>query len=113
MSEKKRKNDEIIIFLEQFKKWISQKLSSIQIIKLSSDHIKETELEIKRIKSEIKKVQLLIKSQQAVVKKLVSSNNKVKSASLIPNISKPTSISIDSDIEIYEPDEVDEDDELL
>jgi DNA gyrase/topoisomerase IV subunit A len=110
MSEKKRKNDEILFFLNGFKKWISQKLSAIQIIKLSSDHIKETENEIKRIKAEIKRVQSLIKSQQIVVKKITSSAKKLKSSSLVPNTQKSPQINVDSDIEIYQPEEQDEED---
>jgi hypothetical protein len=45
MSQKKRTNEEITTFLSQFVSWISTKLSHIQIVKLSSDHIVETEAE--------------------------------------------------------------------
>jgi DNA gyrase/topoisomerase IV subunit A len=109
MSQKKRTNQEIVTFLDGFVKWISQKLSSIQIIKLSADHIKETEEEIKRIKSEIKRVQSEIKKQEAVVKKTVAAMKKVKSASLIPKSSGNQSIVADPELEIFELDDESED----
>jgi DNA gyrase/topoisomerase IV subunit A len=109
MSQKKRTNQEIVTFLDQFVKWISQKLSSIQIIKLSADHIKETEEEIKRIKSEIKRVQSEIKKQEAVVKKTVAAMRKVKSALLIPKSSGTLSIVEDPDLEVFQLDDEQED----
>jgi DNA gyrase/topoisomerase IV subunit A len=109
MSQKKRTNQEIVTFLDQFVKWISQKLSSIQIIKLSADHIKETEEEIKRIKSEIKRVQSEIKKQEAVVKKTVAAIRKVKSALLIPKSSGTLSIVEDPDLEVFQLDDEQED----
>jgi len=109
MSEKKRKNSEIISFLSGFKKWISQKLSSIQIVKLSSDHIKETEDEIKRIKSEIRKTRALIKKQESVVKKVTASLRKTKAASLLPKSNVRTPQEIDPEVEIFELTDEDED----
>jgi len=109
MSEKKRKNSEIISFLSGFKKWISQKLSSIQIVKLSSDHIKETEDEIKRIKSEIRKTRTLIKKQESVVKKVTASLRKTKAASLLPKSNVRTPQEIDPEVEIFELTDEDED----
>lgn len=109
MSQKKRTNQEIVTFLDQFVKWISQKLSSIQIVKLSADHIKETEDEIKRIKSEIKKVQAEIKKQESVVKKISSESKKIKSVSLIPKSSGSTNIVTDPDLEVFELDDEEED----
>lgn len=109
MSQKKRTNQEIVAFLDGFVKWISQKLSSIQIIKLSADHIKETEEEIKRIKSEIKRVQSEIKKQESVVKKTVAAMKKVKAASLIPKSSVSQNIVADPELEIFELDDEPED----
>ena len=109
MSQKKRTNQEIVTFLDQFVKWISQKLSSIQIIKLSADHIKETEEEIRRIKSEIKRVQSEIKKQEAVFKKTVAAIRKVKSALLIPKSSGTLSIVDDPELEVFQLDDEQED----
>lgn len=109
MSQKKRTNQEIVSFLEGFPKWISQKLSGIQIVKLSADHIKETEEEIKRIKSEIKRVQAEIKKQESVVKKVLTSMKKMKSASLIPKSSGTPSIVADPELEVFELDDESED----
>jgi DNA gyrase/topoisomerase IV subunit A len=109
MSQKKRTNEEITTFLSQFVSWISTKLSHIQIVKLSSDHIVETEAEIKRIKQLIKETQALIKKQEAVVKSLGPIKLKGKSTSLIPVGSEP--LRINTDIEIFTPEEVDEDSE--
>ena len=110
MSEKKRKNNEIIDFLSKFKKWISQRLSAIQIVKLSSDHIKETENEIKRIKAEIIKTRSAIKKQEGVVKKITAQLKKLKSASLIPKSNVRTPKEIDPDVEIFELEGEDDDD---
>ena len=109
MSQKKRANSEIIDFLKQFTSWISQKLSKIEIIKLSSDHIKETEELIKKIKNQIKEVRAQIKKQEAVVKKIIADSKKIKSASLMPSTSKPVA-NLDPDIEVFEVDaEIEED----
>ena len=109
MSQKKRTNDEITNFLSQFVSWISSKLSHIQIVKLSSDHIVEIEAEIKRIKQLIKETRILIKKQESVVKSLGQIKIKSRSASLIPIGSEP--LKINTDIEIFSPEEIDEDNE--
>ena len=109
MSQKKRTNDEITNFLSQFVSWISSKLSHIQIVKLSSDHIVETEAEIKRIKQLIKETKILIKKQESVVKSLGQIKIKSRSASLMPIGSEP--LKINTDIEIFSPEEIDEDNE--
>ena len=103
MSQKKRANSEIIDFLKQFTGWISQKLSKIEIIKLSSDHIKETEEMIKMIKNKIKEVRAQIKKQEVVVKKIIADSKKSRSASLLPSTSKPIA-NVDPDIEVFEID---------
>ena len=109
MSQKKRTNDEITNFLSQFVSWISSKLSHIQIVKLSSDHIVEIEAEIKRIKQLIKETKILIKKQELVVKSLGQIKIKSRSASLMPIGSEP--LKINTDIEIFSPEEIDEDNE--
>jgi DNA gyrase/topoisomerase IV subunit A len=109
MSQKKRTNDEITNFLSQFVSWISNKLSHLQIVKLSSDHIAETEAEIKKIKQAIKKTLVLIKKQESVVKSLGSIKIKGKSTSLMPVGSEP--LKINTDIEIFSPEEIEEDHE--
>ena len=106
MSQKKRTNDEITNFLSQFVSWISSKLSHIQIVKLSSDHIVEIEAEIKRIKQLIKVTKILIKKQESVVNGLGQIKIKSRSASLMPIGSEP--LKINTDIEIFSPEEIDE-----
>ena len=109
MSQKKRTNTEITEFLKKFVKWISQKLSSIQIVKLSSDHIKETESLIKEIKKKISATKKLITKQKAVVKKVTTQLKKTKAASLIPMAISEKPISVDPEIEVF--DLVDDDDD--
>ncbi len=108
MSQKKRTNKEILTFLDGFVKWISQKLSAIQIVKLSADHIKETEEEIKRIKAEIKRVQAEIKKQEVVVKKIVSETKKSKATTLLPKSFGAPNLSVDPDLEVFELDDDEE-----
>lgn len=110
MSQKKRQNNEIVQFLNKFAKWISQKLSQIQIVKLSSDHIKETENLIKEIKAKIRETKKAIIKQKAVVKKITAELKKAKSASLIPKAIASKSISVDPEIEVFDLEE-DEDSE--
>jgi DNA gyrase/topoisomerase IV subunit A len=109
MSQKKRTNKEILAFLDGFAKWISQKLSAIQIVKLSADHIKETEEEIKRIKAEIKRVQSEIKKQEVVVKKIVAETKKSKATTLLPKSFGAVNLSVDPDLEVFELDDEEED----
>ncbi len=108
MSQKKRTNKEILTFLDGFVKWISQKLSAIQIVKLSADHIKETEEEIKRIKAEIKRVQAEIKKQEVVVKKIVAETKKSKATTLLPKSFGAPNLSVDPDLEVFELDDDEE-----
>ena len=110
MSQKKRQNKEIVEFLNKFAKWISSRLSQIQIVKLSSDHIKETENMIKDIKKRIQETKKAITKQKQIVKKVTDALKKNKSASLIPKSILPKSISIDPEIEIFDLEEEDEED---
>ena len=110
MSQKKRQNKEIVEFLNKFAKWISSRLSQIQIVKLSSDHIKETENMIKDIKKRLQETKKAITKQKQIVKKVTDALKKNKSASLIPKSIVPKSISIDPEIEIFDLEEEDEED---
>lgn len=83
MSQKKRTNQEIEVFLGQFSSKISHRLSVIQIVKLSEDHIEETKKEIERIKAKIKETQALIKSQKKVVAELAKKKSAPKSSKLM------------------------------
>jgi len=106
MSQKKRTNHEILDFLTKFVGWISTKLSNIQIVKLSSDHIKETEEEIKRIKQMIKITQAQIKKQQAILAGVTKTYKKSKATSLIVSSKKETLIL--PDVEVFQIKEEDE-----
>jgi len=110
MSQKKRQNKEIVEFLNKFAKWISSRLSQIQIVKLSSDHIKETENMIRDIKKRIQETKKAITKQKQIVKRVTDALKKNKSASLIPKSIVPKSISIDPEIEIFDLEEEDEED---
>jgi DNA gyrase/topoisomerase IV subunit A len=83
MSQKKRANKEIEEFLSQFQSKISHRLSLIQIVKLSEDHIEETRKEIERIKAKIKETQALIKAQKKVVLELAKRKPVPKSSKLM------------------------------
>lgn len=89
MSQKKRTNHEIEAFLSQFPSRISARLSSIQIVKLSEDHIEETRKEIERIKSKIKETMSLIKIQRRVVAEMAKKKPALKSSKLVLSVPPP------------------------
>ena len=105
MSGSKRKNEEILEFLTQFNKSISGRLSSIQLVKLSTNHIVEIQEEIKSIKQQIKTTQVAIKAQEKVVKLLEVIPVKKTSATLLVTSSQPSVRNLDSDIQIFEVEE--------
>jgi hypothetical protein len=107
MSQKKRTTKEIQTFLSQFPSKISTRLASIQIVKLSEDHIEETRKEIERIKTKIKETQALIKAQRKVVAELAKKKSAPKSSKLVFSASQ-TPTAIDG-IEVFTL--VEEDDE--
>jgi hypothetical protein len=109
MSQKKRINQEIETFLSQFISKISTRLSAIQIVKLSEDHIEETRKEIERIKSKIKETQALIKAQRKVVTELAKKKSAPKSSKLVFS-SPQTPIAIDG-IEVFTLIEEDEEEQ--
>ena len=53
MVAKKRKNDEILEFLGEYESWISSRLQRIEAVKLSIDHIKQTQIDIQELKKKI------------------------------------------------------------
>ncbi len=110
MSQKKRTAKEIEEFLSQFPSRISIKLSAIQIVKLSEDHIKETRKEIERIKGKIKETQALIKEQRKVVAELAKKKPAPKSAKLVFS-SSPASSPVLDGVEVFTIEEQDEDEE--
>lgn len=105
MSDSKRKNEEILEFLTQFNKSIFGRLASIQLIKLSTNHIVETQEEIKFIKEKIKETQKDIKVQESVVKLLRTVPVKKNPAALLVTPAHPIVKNLDSDIQIFEPSE--------
>jgi hypothetical protein len=78
MMEKKRKNEEIVAFISEYKPQISSKLQRIEIVKLSSDHLKETKDKIDDMKSEIKKIQKEISNQEKIYNKTLKEESKIK-----------------------------------
>ena len=100
MSQKKRTNKEIEVFLSQFSQKISHRLSLIQIIKLSEDHIEETRKEIERIKAKIKETQTLIKSQKKIVSELQKKKPVLKSSKLMVSSTHQTPSEING-IEVF------------
>ena len=106
---KKRTNDEIIKFLSDFPNWISQRLQKIEIIRLSTDHIKQTEIDIKEVKSKIESTKKKVKDQEKIHKealKKIESLGKIKSFKPTSNLFEPTQVE---GIEIYQvPEEMDE-----
>jgi DNA gyrase/topoisomerase IV subunit A len=109
MSQKKRTNSEIETFLSQFPSRISTRLSSIQIIKLSEDHIEETRKEIERIKAKIKETQALIKAQRKVVAELAKKKSAPKSSKLV--FSTPQAPVVMDGIEVFTLVEEDEEEQ--
>lgn len=103
MSGKKRKNEEILLFLSGFKKNIATKLSAIQIIKLSDDHIDETKKEIKEIRKKILEYQKLVVKQKSILSKITKSTVRKKSVSLV-STSENIDFEIDG-VEVFVPDE--------
>jgi hypothetical protein len=109
MISKKRTNDEIISCLGEFENWISQRLQRIEIIRLSSDHIKQTEIDIKEIKEKIAQAKKSVKDQEKIhgeaVKK-IQPLGKIRSFEPMSNLFATTQME---GIEVYQvPEENDE-----
>jgi DNA gyrase/topoisomerase IV subunit A len=104
MSGNKRKNDEIIKFLSIFRKEISNRLSQIQIVKLSNDHMKETEDTIKEIKKSIANSKKLVVVQKRVLAASIKALPKKRSISLIQSTNTFTPKEIDG-VEVFNPED--------
>ena len=108
MIEKKRKNDEILKFLSDFPSWIASRLQRIEIIRLSSDHIKQTEIDIKELKEKITEAKKFVKEQEKIHKetvKKIQALGKIKSFKPMANLFDTNQIE---GIEVYQiPDEED------
>ena len=99
---KKRTNDEIINFLSQFATWISQRLQKIEIIRLSTDHIKQTEIDIKELKNKIQEAKKKVKDQEKIHKevlKKIQALGKIKSFKPASNLFETNQMD---GIEIYQ-----------
>jgi DNA gyrase/topoisomerase IV subunit A len=108
MVAKKRTNTEIVDFLAPFQNWISQRLQKIEIIRLSTDHIKQTEIDIKEIKENIAKTKKEVKDQEKIHKDMMKKIGGMTQIKTIrPNNSLFESTQSDG-IEIYQIPEEDE-----
>lgn len=108
MISKKRSNTEILDFLSPFANWISQRLQKIEIIRLSSDHIKQTEIDIKDLEGKIQKAKKEVKDQEKIHKeamKKIGELEKVRSFSPSTNLFEPSQMD---GIEIFQIEEEEE-----
>lgn len=108
---KKRSNKEIVEFLQKFENWISGRLQKIEIIKLSSDHIKQTENDISEVKKKITEVKKEVKEQEKKHKQIMTDIQKLGKKTLTKttmNLFEPTQIE---GIEIFQVEE--EEEEML
>lgn len=76
MIAKKRKNEEIIKFLSSFEGWISTRLQKIEIVKLTIEHIKQTEKDIEELKKRIAITKKEIKNQEKIYKDIIKDISK-------------------------------------
>jgi hypothetical protein len=107
----KRKNDEIVKFLSTFENWISTRLQKIEIVKLSTEHIKQTEQEIIELKKKIAENKKMIKVQEKIYKdtiKDINKNQKGKQTKIPPALFETTLID---GIEVFQVEE--ESEEIL
>lgn len=106
MSQKKRTNDEIVLFLKPFEAWIRNRLESIQLIKLSSNEIELTKQKIAEAKQKAKDIRKAIKDQEVVLKRITkdwsrNSKKSIKQSSLITSGNEGTH----NGIQIWNPEE--------
>ncbi len=105
---KKRTNTEIVNFLAKFESWISSRLQKIEIVKLSSDHIKQTEKDIEDIKKKIAEVKKAVKEQEKKHKQVMTAIQKLGKKTLTKtttSLFEPTQIE---GIEIFQVEEEEE-----
>jgi hypothetical protein len=108
MISKKRSNTEILEFLSEFANWISQRLQKIEIIRLSSDHIKQTEIDIKELDDKIQKAKKEVKDQEKIHKeamKKIGTLEKIRSFNPSSNLFEPSQMD---GIEIFQIEEEEE-----
>jgi hypothetical protein len=108
MISKKRSNTEILEFLSEFANWISQRLQKIEIIRLSSDHIKQTEIDIKELDDKIQKAKKEVKDQEKIHKeamKKIGTLEKIRSFNPSNNLFEPSQMD---GIEIFQIEEEEE-----
>lgn len=105
MIAKKRTNGEIVDFLSQFEGWISSRLQKIEIVKLSTEHIKQTENDIKELKKKIEETKKEIKAQEKIYKettKKISKENKGKQTKISSGLFETSQVD---GIEIFQVEE--------
>jgi hypothetical protein len=105
MIAKKRTNPEIIKFLDEFETWISSRLGKIELVKLSVEHIKQTETEIADLKKKIIQVRKEIKVQDKIYKEVckeVLKLEKNKNKKIINSLFEPDN---SNGIEIFQVEE--------
>jgi hypothetical protein len=105
MIAKKRTNTEIIKFLDEFETWISSRLGKIELVKLSVEHIKQTETEIADLKKKIIQVRKEIKVQDKIYKEVckeVLKLEKNKNKKIINSLFEPDN---SNGIEIFQVEE--------
>jgi hypothetical protein len=105
---KKRNNKEIVDFVSNFPSWISSRLQKIEIVKLSSDHIKQTEQEIKDVKVKIKETEKKIKEQEKIYKQITTELNKKGKTTFVKNLSSLFETTHMNGIEIFQVEEQEE-----
>lgn len=114
MSEKKRSADEVIAFLNPYKKEITRRLESISLTKLTKEEIIKTKEEINSCKESIKNKSKEIKGQKdklKIVEKSYSSThkNKSKTTSLLGEVKD----QFHNGIRIFDPEDEQEIEEQL
>jgi DNA gyrase/topoisomerase IV subunit A len=113
MSEKKRTSKEVQDFVAKYKKEISRRLESIPLTKLNKDEINKVKEEIKRIKIDIRDKNKQVKSQEKVFKSIERSHFKeTKNKIVKSNALVEYSDGYHNGIKIWEPEVLDEDDEI-
>lgn len=105
MIAKKRTNKEIEDFLSQFENWISSRLQKIEIVKLNTEHIRQTEIDIKEFKKNIEETKKKVKEQEKIYKeemKKIAKEKKGKQTKIMSSLFEVTQMD---GIEIFQVEE--------
>lgn len=105
MIAKKRANKEIEDFLSPFENWISSRLQKIEIVKLNTEHIKQTEIDIKESKKNIDETKKKVKEQEKIYKeemKKIAKEKKGKQTKIMSSLFEVTQMD---GIEIFQVEE--------